>query len=422
MAVLGATAVGLRFERLELPARVIAFLTVGLSSVWAFEAFCYTAFTFAAIVATGAALLPAGERLRHVINLAVAAAAACVAAHLIFALVILAVAGALPDWSFYLSTLREFLTGRIGDLTYDFSPWSPGLALGAVYVASAAVALLVISRRRELALRERTATILLVGSTAYGVALLSYLVSRSYDHIVPYVSLPAFMAVMIAIGLLGRAAGPGSSRVALTLALGTAALMISLAWSSVDLRFSQSALAHVLPGGTSTRDALARLRDMPELWPGAHQAEALLDRYWAGSQQSLVITEPDLGIEALAQTGRRNLLPLSNPVESSFVAGQNFDRLNDALAEVEPGELMLTDQNALRTFKRLQRHPDQRLRQDSGLNLLNSETQWVGPGGLAFLQIYALGRLGERFETRIVARAADGLFVSKLVPLEPLRG
>jgi hypothetical protein len=416
MAILAATAVGLRFERLALPARVVSFLFVGLSSVWAFEAFGYTAFTFAAIVAAGAALTPAGERLRYAIKLAVPAAAACVAAHLIFAVATLAIAGSLPDWTYYLSTLREFLTGRIGELTYDFSAWSPGLGVGAVYVAAAVGLAVLIARRRDLALRERTATILLAGSTAYGVALLSYLVNRSSDHIVPYVSLPAFMVVMISIGLLGRTAGAGPRRLALGLALGVAALLISVAWSSVDRRFSESALAHVVPGGASVRDALARLRDMPELTPGAERAELLLDHYWAGRQRSLVITEPDLGIEALAQTDRRNLLPLSNPVESSFVADQNFDRLNEALAAIEPGELMLVDGNALRAFTRLQDHPDQQVQPDSGLDPLSADAQLIGPGGLALLPNYALGQLGERFNTRIVARGGAGLFVVELVP------
>ncbi len=129
-----------------------------------------------------------------------------------------------------------------------------------------------------------------------------------------------------------------------------------------------------------------------------------------------MITEPDLGIEALAQTGRRNLLPLSNPVESSFVADQNFDRLNEALAAIDPGELMLADGQALRAFRKLQHNPDERVRPESGLDPLSADAQLIAPGGLALLQNYALGQLGKRFDTRIVARGGDGLFVVELVP------
>lgn len=421
MLVLAATAIGLRFERLAVPARMLMFLTVGLSSIWALEALAYTVFTFAAVVTVSALLLPVGERLRCAFKLILPAAVACVAAQLIFAAVTLAIAGSLPDWAFYLSTLREFLTGRIGDLTYDFSSWSPGLGLGALNVASAAGVLLLVSRRRDLALRERTATILLAGSTAYGIALFTYLVNRSADHIVPYVSLPAFMFVMIWLGLLGRTAGRRPQRVGIALALATVALLFSVAWSSVDLRFSQSALAHVLPGGASTGDALARLRDMPELNPGAGEAELLLDRYWVDGQRSLVVTVPNLGIEALAQTGRRNLLPLTNPQESDFVASQNIDRLNDALAGIDPGELLLADEGTLRIFRDLQRNPDEMLRPGSDLDPLSPENlRFVSPGGLiplrSLLQKYALGKLSERFDAEVIARGGHGLSVVELVP------
>ena len=38
----------------------------------------------------------------------------------------------------YLAYLREFLFGDLGDLTYDVARWTPSLALGAGYTASAA--------------------------------------------------------------------------------------------------------------------------------------------------------------------------------------------------------------------------------------------------------------------------------------------
>ncbi|KAA0274221.1 MAG: hypothetical protein EDQ89_02620 [Acidobacteria bacterium] len=419
MAILAAAAAELRFERFAAPARVAALAIVGLSSVWALEAFGYTAFTFAAVVAAGAVLEPAGGRLRQAARRAVAAVAACIAAHLILAVATLAIAGSLPDWAVYLATLREFLGGRIGELTYDFSAWSPGLAVGALYAVSAIGVALLVLRRPEVALGERTAVVLLAGSTAYGIALFSYLVNRSADHIVPYVSLPAFMVVMIWLGLLGRTVGVDARpvRALLALALGASALMVSTSWSSVDLRLSQSALAHLVPGGQSTRAALARLRHMPELAPGADQAELLLARYWAGRTRALVVTEPDRGIEALAQTGLRNLLPLTNPLESSFVPAQSLERLDQALAEIEPGELMLTDENALSTFVRLQRNPDQMPRTAAELDPLSPEAlRFVAPGGLALLQKYALGRLGERFDAKVVARSEGGLLVVELVP------
>ncbi len=63
--------------------------------------------------------------------------AACLVAHVaVRRWITLAGPGELPDWGWYLNTLREFLLGRLGDLTYDFSPWSPALAVGALYLVS----------------------------------------------------------------------------------------------------------------------------------------------------------------------------------------------------------------------------------------------------------------------------------------------
>ena len=74
----------------------------------------------------GPAAIGAGTALRWGAQLL----AAVVVAHLVLAGGTLAATGELPDWGWYLNTLREFLVGPIGDLTYDFTSFSPGLAVG----------------------------------------------------------------------------------------------------------------------------------------------------------------------------------------------------------------------------------------------------------------------------------------------------
>jgi hypothetical protein len=410
MAVLVAAVAGLRFARLERVAWAVALLFVGVSSIWALEAFAYTAFTFLAVVAVQVPLLPREQRTRWLLRRIAGAAAACVLVQVAFAIATLLWVGHLPEWGQYLSTLRAFLTGSIGDLTYDFSPWSPGLAVGAVYVASTVLIALLLFRRRELAARERIAIVALAGSTAYGIALLSYLVNRSSDHIVAYVSLPALMVVLIWLGLLLRT--PEASlrlrSVALGLALFAAALMTAVAWSSVDLRYSQSALAHVLPWGDSTTGAIDRLSDLPPLSQGAADAEDLLDRWWPGQDDALVIAEPDLGVEALAATGRVNVLPLADPWEASFVAEQRRPEVDDALDALEPGEFALLDRNALERYEVYRRHPERD-------PLAPPQNQTIVPSGLATLQEYALLRIGERFRLREIDSEGP-LVVVELVP------
>ena len=201
--VLGAVIESRRDAHL-VPARLLQLATLGLASVWALEGFAYSVLTAAAIVAVRVALLPAGGRRRFAAVWIAQAAAACVIAHLILAGATLAATGDLPRWGWYLNTLREFLVGQIGDLTYDFTPWSPGLAVGALYLASGIAVAVIVGRRRDIAERERTMLVAIAGTTAFGVALFSYLVNRSGDHIVPYICLPAVTLAALWLSLLGR--------------------------------------------------------------------------------------------------------------------------------------------------------------------------------------------------------------------------
>ncbi|MEZ5062918.1 MAG: hypothetical protein R2700_15670 [Solirubrobacterales bacterium] len=157
MVVLVAAAARLRSERWAGPARAAEILAVGLSSIWALEAFAYTVLTYAAIVAAESVLLPAGERRGHALRLTAAAVAACIVTHVLFAAATLISSGSLPEWGLYLGTLYEFLAGGISDLTYDFSAWSPGIAVGAAYLVSAVRVCVLIARERERAIAGRTA-------------------------------------------------------------------------------------------------------------------------------------------------------------------------------------------------------------------------------------------------------------------------
>ncbi len=74
-------------RRLALAAQILA---VALSSVWALEAFAYTAATFAAIACFRAWALPRGGRLASLVRTGAVAVAACAAAHLLLAAATLA--------------------------------------------------------------------------------------------------------------------------------------------------------------------------------------------------------------------------------------------------------------------------------------------------------------------------------------------
>lgn len=318
----------------------IQLATLAIASIWALEAFAYTLFTLLAIVAVQAALLPRESRRPWLVRRAGMIATAIAGAHLAFALAMLAGTGELPDWGAYLTTLREFLTGKVGDLTYDFEPFSPALAVGGAYLVSAVGIVVVVGRSAAAApLAQPVKLMALTGATAWGIALFSYFVNRSAGHILPYICLPALMTGALWLSILidsqpdPRAPG---RRIALALGGSLAALVVAVAFGTGISRFSDSALALAAPGGESLTNALRRAWDPPPIAAGAEQGERLLERYMPGEDESLILTSADLGVEVLARTGRINTLPFSDPWEDSFVPSNHIGPLREAIAGLRP--------------------------------------------------------------------------------------
>ena len=408
MLVILAAVAGARWPRRGRAAQVAGLVVVGLSSIWALEAFAYTAGVYAVTAVMWTMTEAPGGRLRWLGRQAALAVAACFCAHLLFAGATLAATGELPDWGEYLAYLDAFLFGSLGDLTYDVSPWSPGLAVGAAYMASAAALVLLVLRHPDLVARERTALIALAGTTAYGIALFSYFVDRSVDTLLLYVSLPALLTATLWLSLLLRSdtlvprpiRGGG-----LAFGLAIAVLLLAAAWPSVDNRFPQSALAHAFPRGKSLRDAVHRLWHPPPLDPRATAGERLVERAMPDRPHVPVLVEPDLGTEILIRSGRANELPFGDPWEDSFVPAERIPELRDAVAKLRPGDRLLTDEDALNLL------PTLRTPRTSGLFPAASAA-----GNLALLQISVLRWIDRRFELRPVRRGAAGLVVVRLVP------
>ena len=105
-------------------------------------------------------------------------------------------------------------------------------------------------------------------------------------------------------------------------------LLVAATWSSVEVRYPQSALAHVVPGRTVVAHAaLVDLRDLPELQPGAVEGAELLDEHLPGRARSIVLTGADLSVEILVRAERGSSVPLGDPWEDSFVPEGHLDAL-----------------------------------------------------------------------------------------------
>ncbi len=383
-------------------------VVLGIASVWALEAFAYTLVTFAAIACFGAWMETHAGRFRRLGRRAVLGVVACLAAHLLLVGVTLVRAGQLPDYGLYLAFLRSFAFGKVGSITYDFSRWSAGVAVGVAYAALAMALILVAHRRRDLAGGEKPAMTALCGLTAYGVILFSYFDDRSADHILPYVCLPALLAGTLWLSLLLRGA-LGAQRPArlggLAFALGLCVLLSSVAWSSVGERFSRSALGHLAPGGASVSVALHRLWHEPPLDPRAAEGVQLVAQYMPRSDRVLTLVAPDLETEILLRADRTNALGLAYPTEDSFVSARFLPELRRALARMHPGDRLLTQTDGLRALIKLRDQPSR-----------DTLTDPIATSLLAPLQQWVLQRIGERYDLAVLHRDTEGFVVAALTP------
>jgi hypothetical protein len=407
MALILAAIAETRWPRRAAVARAAQLIVVGLASIWALEALAYTLFTFAALTAFKAWMRPAYGRLRWLVHQAGLAIVACIAAQVLFVAVTLAASGVLPDYGWYLAFLNAFFRGNLAELTYDFTPWSAGLPVGVAYAASAAGVVLLVRRRPDLVARERVALTALCGVTAYGIALYSYFVDRSPDHVLPYVSLPVVIAAALWLSLLLRGHLISSRRgiaAGLAFALATSVLLVSVAWSSVGDRFERSALGDALPGGDSLQGSLHRLWHPPPLNPAAPAGEQLLNAYMPDQRRVLILVKPDLATEILIRSGRSNQLPFSDPLEDSFVGDRELPRFRRAVEELRPGDRVLIQRDGLRALKRLRAQPPVNVGGNvlSGSSSLTPQQQWV------------LQQIGKRFGVWVIARGAQGFVVVSL--------
>ena len=407
MIVVLAAVAGARFPRSRLPL-IASLAAVGLSSLWAIEAFLFTLGTFAAMQVFDAVLEP-DDWPRRLLRRGLLAAGACIAAHILFTLATLAAAGSLPDWGQYLVFLEAFL-GGLGDLTYDFTAWSPALAVGAVYIVSAAACVLVVARDRDIARRERPAITAIAATTVYGILLLSYFVDRSADHVLLYVTLPALLVVPMWLSVMRRLSGGEAfpQRVAAGVVAGVAALMIGAAWDTAGTRFERSALAHAIPGGNGFRAAVDRLLDPPPLDPRAPAGQQLLAESQPGDGRVLIVVVGDLQTEILARSERGSILPFSHPPEDSFVAEEHIPELREAVAELPAGSVMLIDEFGLRAFRAYESDPGR-----------DPFFDQVVLGYLAPLQEFVLKEMALRFDLRVIRRGPDGFSVVRLEPRRP---
>lgn len=409
MALVLARVAQARWTRYATVAEAFALGVLGLASVWAFEAFAYAVLVFVAIAAIQAWLQPAGERRRWLVRQAVLGTGACVVVHLLFASITLLGSGHLPDWGQSLTYIRSFLLGgQAGAISYGFARWSPGVAVGAGTLASAAALVLLLLRAPLTARREQVTLVALAGSTAYEIALLSYVANRSSTYLLPYVTLPLLLAGALWLAMLRRQRGASAlalRRGGVAFATATAVLVITAAWPSIHRNFAESALAHAYPGG-GLAEAVRRLWHPPPIDPRAPEGVRLLNRFAPGHEALIVLPlVPDLGVEILMRGGRTNSLFIGDPVDDSLVPSLWMAKLTAEVRRLAPGQRLLIDRDALTVLAGLRAHP--RIDpQEHPIDGGNQQLEWL------------LRQIDRRFRLQPIYRDRDGLIVAELARRE----
>jgi hypothetical protein len=406
MLVILAEVAGIRWPRWSALARFMSLFVLAVSAIWALEAFAYTTVTYLAALGAKVWLAPRTGRRRAVLEGLGLGAAAILLAHATFVLATLAATGQLPDWQQYLAYVHALLLGgKAGQITFGFADWSPGLAVYAGGLVSAAAVVLLVRYRSAVARRSPRLFVAVAAMTAYSIALLSYTDNRSSTYLFLYVSLPLLLSAALWLGLIFSEESRMSSPVrrgALTAALAVAVLLLSGAWPSIGSHFSRTALARAYPGG-GFLSSLHRLWHPPPIDPRSPVAIRLLDRYAPGRRAIILLpTAPDLGTEILMRSGRANLLPIGDPKADSFVPSVWLPRMRAAVERLKPGQRVLVDRTALAMIAKLRR---------SHVNVVNTPVY----GGSPEIE-WILRALDERFKFVPIHRGPYGLEVDQLVP------
>ncbi len=396
LVVLGATleARGGRTSRMM---RFVQPAVVGLAAIWSIEALAYTAVTFGGVVAIQAALEPRGGRWSLIWPRALAAAVAAAVAILALSGLTLIFTGSFPDFGLYLTYFHSFLFGPISKFTYDFGTWAAGLAVGAAYLLSASAFAWLLIRRADL-VRARLPAFMALGScNAFGIALFTYFVDRSLDHVLPYVSLPLLLVVTLWVALLSSGAldAPRRARLGgLSMGLAVGVLVTAVAFSSIAVRFPRSALGKLVPGGESLTTAVHALWHPPPLSAAAPVGERLLDAYMPGQDRVLILLSPNLANEILLRSGRSNELPFTDPVEDSYIGHPTDATLVAAVDRLRPGQRLLMQDIGLHVARVARREPDRDLSTDPAVPVTL----------LVPAQQEAVALIARRFDLRVLRR------------------
>ncbi len=280
------------------------------------------------------------ERLRKAARRIAQLVAASLFGLLAFTLLTRMATGAWANWGGYLDYIRLYTTGGFGAL--PIAPWSPGLALGAMYTVSAiTIVLLALTRPalvRERAVAFRAAT----GLTVLGALVYTYFLGRAAPNNLIHISPPAVALLFVWLGIVRSTF---DSRVPLAIASGTAiflgAMIVASEGGDIGLKYPRTALAAVLGSAPPLGSDLRALWHNPVVDPTAAHVAAFVSSLGSKRDNLTILLTPSVETEAALRLRMANAVGSSNPCQESL-SKQGPRRVAAAVRSLRPGGIVVT--------------------------------------------------------------------------------
>ncbi len=320
-------------------ALVLAVLAI--AAMWSGETGVYCLGTAVVLAWLDAAVAQASwrERLRIGAGRTVLLVAASVFGLVAFTVVTRVAAGVWPDWGGYLEYVRRYTVGEVADLPIE--PWSAGLALGGMYVASAIAVVVLVAARPALVRERAVAFRAAAGLTALGTLVYTYYLGRSAQNNLIHVSPPAVALLFVWLGIVRSTF---NNRTAAAVASATVvflgAMIVASEREDISQKYSTTALAALTGEGPPLGRALRTMWDNQLLEPEAERVVRFV-RSLPGPNTSLaLLITPYLATEALIRLGRANAVGSSNSCQES-ISYRGAERAARAVQSLRPGAIIV---------------------------------------------------------------------------------
>lgn len=317
--------------------------TVAIAAVWSGEAGIYCLGTACALVCLSATVEEAStrERLRKGGRTVALLVSVSVFSLLAFTLLTRVTTGAWADWGGYLEYIRLYTVGGLGLLPID--PWSPGLALGAMYTVSTIVIVLLALMRPALVREQDIAFRAAAGLTAFGMLAYTYFLGRSHPNNLIHVSPPAVVLLFVWLGIARLMLG---NRTAVAVAFATSVFLgtMIVVSESGDIvqRYPNTALASVIRSKPLDTQLQALWRNPTAVPMTAHVVSfiSLVRSFRFGHANLTILLSPLVVTESLLRLDVANAVGSSNPLQESLSA-QASRRVSVAVRSLRPGGIVI---------------------------------------------------------------------------------